>query len=66
MGCDINTIELIIFIVGTIAISFAIIIEQRDVRNKIHELSVKVKDIDDDLNDLEELYNDGNGKKTDN
>lgn len=66
MGCDINTIELIIFIVGTIVISFAIIIEQRDVRNKIHELSVKVKDIDDDLNDLEELYNDGNGKKTDN
>ena len=48
MGCDINTIELIIFIVGTIAISFAIIIEQRDVRDKIHE-----------------LYNDGNGKKTD-
>lgn len=65
MGCDINTIELIIFIVGTIAISFAIIIEQRDVRDKIHELSLKVKDIDDDLNDLEELYNDGNGKKTD-
>lgn len=66
MGCDINTIELIIFIVGTIAISFAIIIEQRDVRDKIHELSSKVKDIDDDLNDLEELYNDGNGNKTDN
>lgn len=65
MSCDINTIELIIFIVGTIAISFAIIIEQRDVRDKIHELSLKVKDIDDDLNDLEELYNDGNGKKTD-
>jgi len=65
MGCDINTIELIIFIIGTIAISFAIIVEQRDVRNKIHELSLKVKDIDDDLNDLEELYNDGNGKKTD-
>ena len=66
MSCDINTIELIIFIVGTIAISFAILIEQRDVRDKIHELSLKVKDIDDDLNDLEELYNDGNGKKTDN
>lgn len=66
MGCDINTIELIIFIIGTIAISFAIIVEQRDVRDKIHELSLKVKDIDDDLNDLEELYNDGNGKKTDN
>lgn len=66
MSCDINTIELIIFIVGTIAISFAIIIEQRDVRDKIHELSLKVKDIDDDLNDLEELYNDGNGNKTDN
>lgn len=66
MSCDINTIELIIFIVGTIAISFAIIIEQRDVRDKIHELSLKVKDIDDDLNDLEELYNGGNGNKTDN
>lgn len=66
MGCDINTIELIIFIIGTIVISFAIIVEQRDVRDKIHELSLKVKDINDDLNDLEELYNDGNGKKTDN
>lgn len=65
MSCDINTIELIMFIIGTITISFAIIVEQRDVRDKIHKLSLKVKDIDDDLNDLEELCNDGNGKKTD-
>lgn len=65
MSCDINTIELIMFIIGTITISFAIIVEQRDVRDKIHKLSLKVKDIDDDLNDLEELCNNGNGKKTD-
>ena len=66
MKCDAALVECILLMVVIIVITIVLFYEFHTIHEDIRKIDGKVRDINDDLNDLEGLYNDNIREKTDN
>lgn len=66
MKCDVALVECVLLMAAIIVITIALFYEFHTIREDIKKIDGKVRDINDDLNDLEGLYNDSIREKTDN